>query len=217
MPDFHALGEEIDRFGWLRTVYRIGMDRCDSFLQLYEINSRPFDINAIPTASPADEIRFATEDELQRTSHELPDQLPNNFLRGALVRGDKCLAAFVDGKIVSFTWRAYGDAPHINNVWIRVKAPYRYSYKAYTRPEYRGQRIMDVTRSDAYCIKRGRTRNIGFIATHNFPSLRSSWRKANRVRLGYAGYFTFFGRHVFFRTPGVKLAGFEFVESRKDS
>lgn len=211
MPDFDALKVEAHRYGWFKVAYRILMDRLQPVIRLYQISSRSLDAATPPTETPADEIRFATREDLVTAAQQIPEELSVEFIDQALGRGDQCLAAFKDNMIVSFGWRAYGgDAPHTSKIWVRVRPPYRYGYKSYTRPEFRGLHIMDARRHDSECISRGFTKGISFIETHNLPSLRRSWRRADKDLIGYAGHINLFGTHFFFRTPGVRRAGFEF-------
>ncbi|NKB98984.1 MAG: hypothetical protein GKR90_10910 [Pseudomonadales bacterium] len=209
MPDFTALKQEAQRFGWIKTAYRIVMDRLGSVMQLYQISSRLLDPEAPPQPTPAD-LRIATYKELLAAAEQMPNQLTVEFIDSALARGDICWGAFLDGKMVSFGWRAYQSTPHTEDIWVRVQPPFRYGYKSYTRPEYRGMRVRDSTRSDSHCASLGRTRGIGFIATHNFASLNRSKRQTTRIFHGYAGYLIVFGKPRFFRSLGVRKIGFEF-------
>jgi len=158
------------------------------------------------------EVRIASDEELRTAAQEMPNQLTPQFVDAAIARGDACLAAFLDGKMVAFSWRSYSVAPHVEGIWVRFKAPYRYGYKSFTLPQYRGKHLLDLRRGDPYCRERGADRSIGFIASHNLESLQRSKRITNEF-IGYAGYVRLFGRYWFFRTPAVKRAGFEFTGS----
>lgn len=200
--------DDARRFGWPKVLYRAVMGKCEGFLQLYRISSRALAVDATFEPTVAD-VRIATEQELRVAVREMPKQLTTDFVDGAMARGDACLAAFLDGRMVAFSWRSYSLAPHTHGIWVRFNPSYRYGYKSFTLPEYRGRHLLDLRRGDPYCRSRGAQRTIGFIASHNLESLQRSARISN-VFIGYAGYLRLFGRFWFFRTRRVRQAGFEF-------
>lgn len=208
MARLTAVKREIERFGYWRTAYRILLDKLSPVLQLYFINSRYLG-SGKPEDTPA-RVGWATPAELETATAYMGENLTNAFVEKALARGDKCLAAFMDGKMVSFVWRAYGSAPHTNGIWVRFGSAYRYGYKAYTLPEFRGRHILDPKYSDQYDLEHGIHQSVGFIATHNFSSLERERRIADFAMTGVAGYLSVFGKTLFFRSPSVKKIGFEF-------
>ena len=79
-------------------------------------------------------------------------------------------AALYDARVA---WRAFSPAPHSPGLWVAFEKPYRYGYKAYTRPEYRGRHLQKPIRllADAYSIALGYTATVSYIELHNFPSM----------------------------------------------
>ncbi|NKB98982.1 MAG: hypothetical protein GKR90_10900 [Pseudomonadales bacterium] len=209
MANYAALKLERERFGVFRLIYRIAMDRLSGFVQLYQIHSRNLASGAVPEPTPA-RVGWATHQELMQASGEIPSDLSPEFVRTSLARGDRCLAAFIDNKLVSFGWRAYTDTPHVDGVWISFRPGYRYGYKSFTRPEYRGRHILDPKYSDKSDVDRGIRYSVGFVASHNFPSKFREKRIGSNIIHGHAGYFTLCGKFIFFHSPGVKRIGFEF-------
>lgn len=58
-----------------------------------------------------------------------------SFIKGAFERGD--IAAGIQaagGTLVAYVWRTFTQAPHTNGVWVRVRRPTVYGYKAFTHP-----------------------------------------------------------------------------------
>jgi hypothetical protein len=159
-------------------------------------------------------IDIPSRGELLQAARELPDELTEAFIDDAASRGDVCVAAFHGGHVVAWAWRSFTTAPHADGVWVRLDPPYCYSYKWYTRPEYRGRRVLTrVCRyGDELSRDRGCRRAAWFIETHNYPSLRASRRLGART-VGYAGYLKLFGKSYPFRTPGVLPHGFRFYRN----
>lgn len=134
------------------------------------------------------------------------------MVEAALTRGDLCAAAFDGERIVAYTWRAFHTAPHAHDLCLRFRTPYRYGYKAFTLPACRGMHLQTFLApvTDAICIERGRDHGIGFIETHNFPSITMSRRNGHR-HAGYIGYLRVFGRPLCFRSPAAVRLGFGFA------
>jgi hypothetical protein len=166
-----------------------------------------------PMARPDIEMRVATHEELITACLDPKLHLSEEFVDAAKRRGDICYGAFHANRIVSYTWRAFGAAPHGEMLCVRAQHPYSYSYKSYTRPDYRGNRITPslILRSDVDMLDRGFTNRVGFVEVTNYESLAMGKRIGAKV-VGYAGYLRWFGRYFPFRTPGVRKTGFEFFE-----
>ncbi len=160
-------------------------------------------------------IRMATRDDLIRAAHEMPKQLGFRFLEDALARGDICLAAFHDETMVAFIWRSFTRVPHADGLWVEVEWPYRYGYKAYTKPDFRGQGLSGwLSRlGDEVCLDKGFRYGVGFVETHNYPSIKADLRVGGRM-VGYAGYLKLFGKAYPFRTRGVVPHTFRFYHPR---
>ena len=122
-----------------------------------------------------------------------------------LPRGDLCCGAFDCDKLVSYAWRSGLEADHVPGIKVVVAEHCRYSYKAFTRPEYRGRGIYPrLTRlEDREYMRSSKTTVVAFTATHNYPSLQLDKKLGNNT-IGLAGYWEI-GRHfLIFHTPGVK-------------
>jgi GNAT superfamily N-acetyltransferase len=154
-------------------------------------------------------------EELRSASKDSSLGLNSNFIDKAIARGDQTYGAFDGTKLVSYIWRSAGCAPDADGVWVRVRKPYNYSYKSFTRPEYRGQGISPVAHlfSDNEMHKQGYRYRAGFVSIANYASLRMG-KKMGSQRIGYAGYFAGFGRLMPFRTRAVREIGFEFFRPK---
>lgn len=203
---------DVRRWGWARVFYARLMSSIRRWIVLCRITVRPLTGSEDDAASSPATHRFATKSELI----ELASHLPDDYAKAWVLETDpdefnQCWAAFVDGKIVSFVWRAYRQAPAGDEMMIGFERPYRYGLKAYTIPEYRGKHLLVGRACDPFCRAKGFTHNIGFIETHNFASWRRSSRGGNE-HAGYAGYFKLGKLRIPFRTPLAKKHSFRFYK-----
>jgi GNAT superfamily N-acetyltransferase len=200
------------RFGVAATLWARLMRSLHRWIVLCRIQARDLPHGRAPTELEGGfTLRVASVAELERTARELPEQLSHEFVAAATSRGDLCFAVFQGERILAWVWRSFSVAPHADGLWVRVDPPNCYSYKSYTRREFRGQRLIGrlTLYADQVCRDRGCEHTVGFIETHNYASIRANTRLGSR-RVGYAGYLKVLGRSYAFRTPGVVPHSFRF-------
>jgi len=98
----------------------------------------------------------------------LPDKLKERF-----DNGDLCLAAWVDGEIVAFTW-ADLKVFSFKTYRFPLQENEAYLYDAYTSPQFRGKRIADYLRYQLYLAlaEQGRDTLYSMTMRYNPPALR---------------------------------------------
>jgi len=140
--------------------------------------------------------------------------LSEHQARAALGRGDLCISAYVDDRLVGYLWIATGTTPHAAGLHVEIDRADCYFYKKFVDARYRGLRIGDAldAEADKVALRLRRNRVIGFIDLQNTAHWKALKRRAAWTA-GYAGYFTCFGMCVPFRTRGVAQCGFSFVTS----
>ena len=164
-------------------------------------------------------LRFSilTERELLDFCHDPALWLDATKIKDLFTRGEICVGATLDGKLVAYHWRAFSAAPHDykKNIWVDFNADAGYGHRSLTLPAYRGKHILPslMAIGDNYCLDKGKTSCIAFVEIDNYPSLRGGMRAGNRVD-GYAGYIYLFGKLFSFRTPGAKEHGFRMFTTR---
>lgn len=203
---------EIKCWGLGRFAYDCILSRLKTWLTLCSVNVRPLYRDPdVPELAANQEVRVAALDELIAASADPVNDLDPAWIRAAHDRGERCVAVFEGGKIVSSVWRAFAPSPHEKGLWLHFGPQCFYSFKAFTPPAYRRRRLQHATccKLDPDLLDQGYRYSIGFIETHNYPSLISARKRGNR-RVGWAGYFTVFGRVISFRSPGAKKYGFGF-------
>lgn len=140
-------------------------------------------------------------------------RLEEAFVRNAFAKGDACGAVILGGRLISYSWMAFTPTRDTPGVYVEFGPQYRYGYKAFTLPQFRGRHVMRVFKAygDDYCVRRGRELAIAFIATDNFSSIRASLG-AGSQRIGFAGYWKLGPLFISFRTAQVRAAGFRFFK-----
>ena len=215
MGDREQWRNDLKRWGPPRFAYIRMMSFLRRWLILCRITSRAIDpTDRAPDLVEGPSVRIATRAELVRAARDRDMELATAHVEAALNRGDICASAFDGDRIVAYTWRSFTIAPHIDGLWVTFEPPYRYGYKSFTHPEYRGQHLQyHVGRLvDALCAERGYAKSLGFIESHNFSSIANSLRQGNRL-VGWAWYIKLFGRVYPFRNPGARNHTFRFVRS----
>lgn len=200
----------IRQWGLVPFLYDCALSRVRPWLMLCQVETRP--LQRDPTAGELPEgfeIRIASTAELVEAAADPINDLNAAWVKQAHKRGDICVAVFDGDQIASYVWRAFSPNPYEKGLWVHFSPTHPYSYKAYTRPDYRRRRLQHHASLflDRWLLERGYTHTISYIETHNYPSLASSKRRGNR-RVGWAGYLNLFGRILAFHSPGARRYGF---------
>jgi hypothetical protein len=213
---FENLRTDVNRWGWARSLFiRImsGLKR-HAGLHVCRVNLRPLvRQSAAPKPTTGITLRILQPDELLKAADDPELDMPPDFVRDALARGDVAFGAYEGERLVGYSWRTFTAAPYFDGLWARIGRPYQYIYKSFTRLSHRGRRIhVGITYfADTYLLERGYTTEVGFIDITNFASLGVAGFLGRR-RIGYAGYVKWFGHFITFRTPAVKAIGAELFE-----
>lgn len=213
----------LKRWGFLKTIYFYSVRFCEKYLRLDGslclIFTSALPKNEDDKCNAPNPSKVLTIEEVLEYSkgNAALDMLPAVVTK-ALERGDYCVGTFVDGRLVSYAWRAFSATPHTRGIWVKVGPNACYNYKSFTLPEFRGQHISARRK---YCgnelyRSRGVVERQSFIASTNFSSLAATTRDGIAKHVGYAGYFQLFGQLFFFRSPGVKKVGYEFYLPGKE-
>lgn len=167
-------------------------------------------------APPGLVVRLAEQMDLERALSDPALGLGRESVLSAVARGDLCVATFEGDRMVAYVWRSFTTAPHRHGLWVHFEKGYRYGYRAFTLPAYRGRHLMDPMSHflDEYCLNRGITHTISFAESHNYASIASDRRRGS-TRVGWVGYLRLFGQVYPFRTAGARRRGFGFFRYPK--
>src|SRR5688572_1913890 len=157
------------------------------------------------------ECRLLTEREVLDFAVEPALQLDAAWIRNAFANGGACLGALQAGRLIGYNWLAYADTQYARGVWLRLQVPFRYSYKTFVRPEYRGRRIAQALHAlaDQSELRRGRFLAVNLVDACNHASLAALRRTGSRT-LGWIGFSKCLGVVLAFHSPGVRRAGLRF-------
>jgi hypothetical protein len=218
MIDQLQWGNDVSRWGLLCAGYIRTMVLLKPWFTLCAVCVREQDPAARSEAQPTGiSVRLADRAELLRAAQDPVMELDPVRIEAALRRGDICVGAFDQAVIpewlVSYTWRSFTTAPHVDGLWVTFERPHRYGYKGFTHPDYRGRHLPDLVayETDALCVKRGFRYGLAIIETHNFASIASNQRRDGRI-VGWSGYFKVLGRVFPFRSHGARRHSFRFVK-----
>lgn len=189
------------RLGFQIAYVRVGADRLIGEL---EVQKDP----------PGYETRVVDVEELVPFVGKDTD-LTMDFLERAKANGDECTANFHGDQLVGYGFVARGLAKVTDQVDVVVPIGFRYAYRGWTHPKHRRK---NLSRVRGYVRRKVRRyphaeRGIDYIATHNYPSLMTGYRHPNErpIRMGFVGYFTWFGRQIPFSSRKAKWIGLRFV------
>ena len=140
------------------------------------------------------QCRFADAGELQRLAQDEANQMPPDFLRLALARGDRCYALFDGPRLAAYGWYTDRSAPLDEHFTLHFNPGWTYMYKGYTLPAWRGKRLhaVGMCRALRALTDEGRKGLISCVESNNFASLHSC------IRMGY---------HLFGAAYLLRLAG----------
>lgn len=169
------------------------------------------DAAKVPCLQEGIECRILAEEEVLRFAEDPGLELRAEWVRRASAEGGVCLGALESGRLIAYNWLAYADTPYKPGVYIELHHLYRYSYKTFVRPEYRGRRIAQALHvlADHPGLRGGKRFALNLVEIDNTPSLCALERAGSR-RVGYAGFARCFGGLLTFRSPAVRRAGIRF-------
>lgn len=200
----------IKRWGFPAFAYDCLMSVLQPWLMLCVVQVRTLRSEAPHRQLAANRsLRRATTNELLQASADPHLDLKTEWIKRAEARGEICLAVFDDERIIAYLWRAFGPTPHGDGLWVHFDPRLSYSFKGFTRPEHRRQRLQQALSYalDDWLLGQGYSHSIRFVESHNYPSLIN---RPDQRSVGYAGYLRLLGRVIPFRSPGARRYGFAF-------
>ncbi len=166
-----------------------------------------------PRTPPGYETRFVAAAELQSYVGRTP--LTAAFVERAIEQGYECVANFHRGEMVGYSFSSRTRAPVTDQLDIIVPTGFRYGFKTWTHPDHRRRHLGEARIYTRF--KRGGDpygeRSIGYVETHNYPSLLHRYRhpRERRIPMGYVGWVTVFGRQIPFNSRTARWLGALFV------
>lgn len=121
---------------------------------------------------------FLDPDDVRRHAGSEGLELPADFVEAALAKGDLCYGILDGERLVSYFWYARTATLVTDELVLRFDPAYRYAYKGYTLPEYRGQRLYAHGCAHALAaLAQGGSRGcVTLVDVNNFASMKSMTR-----------------------------------------
>lgn len=153
----------------------------------------------------------ADQEELLAYATDPRFDIDERFVRSAFGKGDVCRAFFRGDTMVASGWIAFSPTHAERGIFVAFPPKHAYQYKAYTLSEFRGLHLWRWFEPELhrYCLQRGCTSTIAFIAVDNDSSIRNS-RAMGAQLIGYAGYLKLGRFFLPFHSPAVLRCGFRF-------
>jgi hypothetical protein len=140
---------------------------------------------------PAVEMRLLRPDDVEAYARSRSRPVNSVPALRRLEEGHVCVAAWLDGAIVSTAWYAFGSVrvDEIDRL-LRLAADEAYVYDSYTSESLRGLSIAALRGRWAFAHFRdlGFRRTVGWVSPENLPAFGPA-RKLGADTLGRAGYF----------------------------
>ena len=180
-------------------------------VRAFRLFARPLEPGAACAAPAGTRLRLLEEIEVHERCADPELGLAASKVAAAHSRGDRCVGAFENGRLVGYCWLAFAPVPLLDGVWVDFFADAVWTYKSFVRPSHRGRGIAAglYRCADSLCRDRGRSVSLLCVEIRNRPSARAA-RRAGYVRAGYAGYFCRGGRLAPAYSPAGKRAGLRF-------
>lgn len=178
-------------------------------LDLAELHRRPLE------PSPF-HFRFLTPDDVRKAVGDPMNDLDAAMADELQPMSNFCFAAFDHCRLACYSWYALGQVRPEHCLGARLKLPDDtvYMYKAFTTPEYRGQRLHEATlhRATLALAARGIRRLVAIVEYAEWASRKSHQRMGCRPigRLWWLGHF---GPAVVARPCKIRRSGLQFGDA----
>jgi len=161
---------------------------------IFELNLENF-VNKIETQIELD-LKIATEKDIDSIIEEYYnyDEFGRQYLKNQQQKGDKCVIAIKNGKIIGYVWIMKGHMELSPFNHIQISNNKTYIYNGFVLKSYRGKRVLNAI--DLYIInmliKDNKKFIITTVATNNKPPIKARERIGFK-RIGKITQFRIFG------------------------
>lgn len=210
------LQQEIRDFGYantlkdltLKVINKITYYKILHGMSISRVNPKYYE------ADPKYTCKFLSLEELLAFAPRKEFELGEEYVRGAIAKGDRCYAILDNDILASYGWYANTSTPITSNLTLQFNPGYIYMYKGFTNPDYRGQRLhaIGMTRALDEHLKMGYKGLVSYVEDTNYRSLHSVYRmgyedfgKVHILKLG--------GRYLIHRSAGCEPFDFNVTAS----
>ena len=178
---YDVLVRSINRFVYLKTLECIVIERLDP--------------GAAILPAHLDCVRLEGT-SLSLFSRVKENELPEEFVRDALARGDECYAVVDGNTLASYHWYSKTPALFNRDLSLYFDPQYVCMYKGFTAKPYRGQRLhgMGMILALNEYHNQGFKGLVAYVESNNFDSLKSCHRMGYKT-CGYMRVLRLAGRY----------------------
>ena len=153
---------------------------------------------------------FLNRKQILKYSKDPNNDMSEKFVEEALRHKEECFAVLDGVKLASYSWFSSMPSHARGELYFYFDKSYKYRHKAYTYPQYRGQRLNTIFRAKA-CekyTKRGFKGLLSVVEYHNLNSLRSNYRLGPKD-IGNIYVLMVFGKYFSYADAGARKYGFK--------
>ncbi|MDA8108914.1 MAG: GNAT family acetyltransferase [Betaproteobacteria bacterium] len=182
-----SIRENFERYGLAAAAHDVGCRAVNKVVDLRILRAMSVRVEDVKDPrmfeAPGLVARFAGYDELAKYACDETLDLPEDFLREARARGDRCYAIFDGDTLAAYGWYSNRPMPVDEHFLLQFDARYTYMYKGYTVPAYRGRRLhaVGMCRALRALTDEGRKGLVSWVYSNNFASMQSVLRMGYRV------------------------------------
>ena len=160
------------------------------------------------------DVRMVALGDLLPFTGSVPD-LTADFLERSFSNGDVCVASFMEGELVGFSFRTGTRASLSKQLDILIPKGFHYTYKTWIHHDHRRR---NLSQAQGYVRHRSlptdyASRGIWFVETHNYASLLHGYRhpRERAIGMGFLGWFSLGGKEFPFTSRAARWLGVEVV------
>lgn len=172
----------------------------------YRVYVRPFAPGPF-VPPPGVAVRFVDEAALLPHLGDRSLDLPPDRAMASFARGERCAAAFLEGRLAGYAWFAYRSAPHAHGIRVTFPPQGMYVYRVLVHSSSRGAGVGEALFrfGDEVFLQERRRFALFCIETHNYASIAAARRAGASAAGGFA--YLQLGRrlHALYSEPVVQL------------
>ena len=205
--------EMIQRFGWGKTVFGYAYEKAQLRFDAMMLKGLHLEFENLDKSYLSGPSKYSygllAADEMMVHCADPANQMTPEFVRMSARRGDRCYAIIDGDTLAAYSWYSYKPSAMDDNLTIHFDDRYCYTFKGFTRPEYRGEHLHGIAmaRAAQEIAAEGALGLVSYVEASNYRSLRSC------DRMGYTSFGTIFvsslgGRYYVSATRGCEKYGF---------
>lgn len=175
--------DNLRRFGVLKASYDCFTRMINSFIYLKIFRCLKFTLETLNPLflkrNSKYQFEMLTIDDLLALKGKREDWIPMDQITASFTKGDSCLKIYDGSRLANYSWYSIHPTMITGDLEVTFNSKdYVYRYKAFTYPDYRGQRLDGIGYAKALQEYSGKGIKgiLNIIESNNFSSLKSKYR-----------------------------------------